>query len=266
MADIENDKSDNKKDTGMIIFAAVVAKIKVYMYLFNEFAMAAIIILFMVFVVFPIIGLLMWHGVGTVRIPDPDDMTEDCREIYDMFKANSYEGTEIWWVSTHEDGGDEYIAIDFDGIPRNPAVIKQVIDDLTIYYDESCPAGNLEKCRITFDEVGYDSGDYPISARNYVDERDEYHPEWQKYANGTYGKWWIYRPFVNDWKDLEENLSFSEGLYCLIYDCSDISEADSEAWPNLKYIRLEYYGEDADVYEQELKELFPNAEVHVGEY
>ena len=60
-------------------------------------------------------------------------------------------------------------------------------------------------------------------------------------------------PFVNDWKDLEENLSFSEGLYCLIYDCSDISEADSEAWPNLKYIRLEYYGEDADVYEQELK-------------
>ena len=46
-------------------------------------------------------------------------------------------------------------------------------------------------------------------------------------------------------------------------DCSGISEANPDLWTNLKYIRIVYYGEDADVYEQELKELFPNTEVYI---
>ena len=47
-------------------------------------------------------------------------------------------------------------------------------------------------------------------------------------------------------------------------DCSGIPEANPELWTNLKYIRIVYYDEDAEVYEQELKELFPDVEVHVG--
>ena len=67
-----------------------------------------------------------------------------------------------------------------------------------------------------------------------------------------------------DWKELEDNLTFAEGVCCRMDDCSSVSEANPELWTNLKYIRIVYYGEDAEVYEQELKELFPDVEVHVG--
>ncbi|MBR4207470.1 MAG: hypothetical protein IKQ88_02625 [Lachnospiraceae bacterium] len=35
-------------------------------------------------------------------------------------------------------------------------------------------------------------------------------------------------------------------------------------WENIKYIDIDYYGDDVDIYEQQLKELFPDAEIHVG--
>ena len=89
-------------------------------------------------------------------------------------------------------------------------------------------------------------------------------PEWQDYENEDYEKWWVFRVYAADWKELEDNLTFAEGVCCRMDDCSGIPEANPELWTNLKYIRIAYYDEDAEVYEQELKELFPDVEVHVG--
>jgi hypothetical protein len=89
-------------------------------------------------------------------------------------------------------------------------------------------------------------------------------PECQDYENEDYEKWWVFRVYAADWKELEDNLTFAEGVCYRMDDCSGIPEANPELWTNLKYIRIAYYDEDAEVYEQELKELFPDVEVHVG--
>ncbi len=263
MGEENKDKSGKRKDTGMIIFGAVVGKIKVWLHLFNEVAMAAIILLFLVIVGYPIaIILILGHPVPEPA--DPNEMPEDCRDLFIMFSEKSYGEVVIWSVYNDENTGVKHIC--FNHETQNPAVVKKVVEDLTGYYSENCSDSSLGKCYIEFYEYGSGGGN-PLTCdvQNYVDERNSlYCPEWQDFENEDYEKWWVFDVYAADWKELEDNLTFAEGVCCRMDDCSSVSEANPELLTNLKYIRIVYYGEDADVYEQELKELFPDVEVHVG--
>ena len=263
MGEENKDKSDKSKDSRLLILAAIAGKIKIWLYLFSEFAMAAIILLFLVIVGYPIaIILILGHPVPEPA--DPNEMPEDCRDLFIMFSEKSYGEVVIWSVYNDENTGVKHIC--FNHETQNPAVVKKVVEDLTRYYSENCSDSSLGKCYIEFYEYGSGGGN-PLTCyvQNYVDEHNSlYCPEWQDYENEDYEKWWVFRVYAADWKELEDNLTFAEGVCCRMDDCSSVSEANPELWTNLKYIRILYYDEDAEVYEQELKELFPDVEVHVG--
>ncbi len=261
MGEENKDKSDKSKDSRLLILAAIAGKIKIWLYLFSEFAMAAIILLFLVIVGYPIaIILILGHPVP--KPADPNEMPEDCRDLFIMFSEKSYGEVVIWNVYNDENRGVKQIC--FNHETRNPAVVKKVVEDLTGYYSENCSESPLGKCDIEFHEYEYDSCPLTCNVQNYVDKSNSIScPEWQDYENEDYEKWWVFDVYAADWKELEDNLTFAEGVCCRMEDCSGISEANPDLWTNLKYIRIVYYGEDADVYEQELKELFPNTEVYI---
>jgi hypothetical protein len=69
----------------------------------------------------------------------------------------------------------------------------------------------------------------------------------------------------SDWGELEDNFSSVEGICdCRIVNMESIKYVHPNKWENIKYIDIDYYGDDVDIYEQQLKELFPDAEIHVG--
>lgn len=222
MGEENKDKSDKKKDTGMIIFVAVVGKIKVWLHLFNEVAMAAIILLFLVIVGYPIaIILILGHPVPEPA--DPNEMPEDCRDLFIMFSEKSYGEVVIWSVYNDENTGVKHIC--FNHETQNPAVVKKVVEDLTGYYSENCSDSSLGKCYIEFYEYGSGGGN-PLTCdvQNYVDERNSlYCPEWQDFENEDYEKWWVFDVYAADWKELEDNLTFAEGVCCRMDDCSSVS-------------------------------------------
>ena len=67
----------------------------------------------------------------------------------------------------------------------------------------------------------------------------------------------------NNNRNIDESLSlvlmFRRVIF--IYPFGEKNNADPSAWENLEYLNVSYGGEDAEIYEEELKHLFPDCEI-----
>ena len=189
-----------------------------------------------------------------------DDMPDDCREIYDMYSNKQYETISISGVKI-EDGCTELYFKDKTTERASFSDMNAAVNDLLLFQRKSGKTENTELTEFIFKPCSnYGADIYKIS--NCINLK--YYPELDGYETDS-GKWWVFKIHYKNWKELEDNYSYATGISeCHIYDLSGLDDADASKWENLEYLHLYYYGDDAEYYEQELQNLFPNAEVHVG--
>ena len=185
-----------------------------------------------------------------------ENMTEDCKVLYEMYKSKSYENIELRRIYKK----DDFINVDFKIISDVAySEMNNTRDDLLFF----CNNGNhFEKDEFYQIEFSTDSGNDWHVLSNFPD-KDRY-CELEKCADNP-EKWWIYNVYFENWREIEENFNYVEGICrCKFGGFNGIEEADPSLWKNIKFLEIVYYGDDADIYEQKLKELFPEADVYVG--
>ena len=186
-------------------------------------------------------------------------MSDVQRKIYDFYETKVYNDAVLYGVYEKE----EKIEVSFkyeDTIEISE--MSDIKSDLSYFLDNQDEEHlAAKKILITFFSYSNDPGDWFVIS-NYADD-DKYH-EIAGYDDNQNG-WWLYSVRFDDWRELEDNFSYVEGVCrCRVREFGDISDIDPLKWENLKYIQIYYYGDDADIYEQKLKRLFPDVEVHLG--
>ena len=182
------------------------------------------------------------------------------KEIYDYFSDIQYKNTKLKYIKEKND----VISLYFEDTDNRVDTLElsKSMKDLDYFLKDSKTELNSSNKVALFYMEKYERGEPVFEISNFADMK--FHQELEQYADDTYD-WWIYCIIFNDWGELEDNFSSVEGICdCRIVNMESIKDAQPNEWDNIKYIDLDYYGDDVDIYEQQLKELFPDAEIHVG--
>ena len=187
-----------------------------------------------------------------------EEMSDECRAIYNIYQSKNYGDMSLSGVYKL----DDIVRVDFKYGALEHSTMYSVWNDLENYMiDEGVLEKEHIRINLAFIPYSEDPGGTG-SISNVV--KSEYYTELEKYDEDI-ESWWVYGMIFRNWKEIEDNFKFADGICrCKIQDLEDIPDTDNLEWDNLKYLQLYYYGDDAEYYEQELQNLFPNAEVHVG--
>ena len=261
-------KSQNdKKDTLLFKYIGTVCKV-------------ILILACSVFLLSALFIIIFGHSVETdfqheIRIAK---LPEKYRAIYDMYQTKNYRTIRVNGVYDRDNAIEIVFRYNAD-FCNNDALseMSSCREDLLNYllsadtnYDER------QVYILTYEELINDSHIRYCELSNHMDRnksanlRQTYidRNEFSKLKDYEWSpkQWWIYFMHFDNWSALEENFSYVEGVCgCELDSFSGIEDANPDLWENVKFLEIEYYGDDADVYEQELKELFPDAEVYIGE-
>ena len=271
---IKNDKSDTFKNRGKIIGTAIAAKI---VHSFSELVIAAIIALVLGLVVIPLVCSIFLNKSIY------DEMSEECCAIYDMYQDENYSAITLRVVHDDVYNLDNAIEIvfrfngDFCNNNAIPEMSKSREDLLHFLITTDINYNKNKKYIISFDEPLDNGFIRSCELSNYMDKNHSANLQTSLVNRDGLSKlkdyewspeqWWIYFMHFDNWSALEENFSYVEGVCrCELDSFSGIEDANPDLWENIKFLEINYYGDDADVYEQELKELFPNTEVYICAY
>ena len=268
---MKNDKSDTFKNSVKIIGTAIAAKI---VHSFSELVIAAIIALVLGLVVIPLVCSIFLNKSIY------DEMSEECCAIYDMYQDENYSTITLRGVydDVYNLGNAIKIVFYFNGdfCSNNaiPEMSKSREDLLHFLISTDINYNKNKKYIISFYEPLDDGRTRCCELSNYMDKNHSVNLQISLVNRDGLSKlkdyewspeqWWIYSMHFDNWSALEENFSYVEGVCgCELDSFSGIEDANPDLWENIKFLEIRYYGDDADVYEQELKELFPNTEVYI---
>ena len=226
-----------------------------------DLCIKAFIVVMLIFFARIVLFMIIWGGKPVLNYIMENDrvMSDDQKEIFDYFKGK-YDSFYIRDV--YDKNNIINVEFGYRSIADNKELSKS-LQDMIIYLDDTETRLNETDSIIMRYDHNYDSPDPPIVITNYPDKEIE--PGLEKIQNAFDG-WMIYHMYFRDWRELEENFNYVEGICsCWVEDIESIKDADTTVWNNLKYIHIDYYRSDADIYEQQLRELFPDAEVHIGD-
>ncbi|MCR4937213.1 MAG: hypothetical protein K5987_03530 [Lachnospiraceae bacterium] len=187
-------------------------------------------------------------------------MSDEKKLLFDYFKGIQYEN--IYIKNIYDKDYTTTISFGYGSYGPEVFELKKSMHDLLSYLDDPGKKVDCYNRMALYYIQNYDGGEPIIEISNFSDTT--YNPELEKYVKED-GEWWIYRIRFSDWGELEDNFSSVGGICdCSIINMESIKYVHPSKWENIKYIDLDYYGDDVDIYEQQLKELFPDAEIHVG--
>lgn len=184
-------------------------------------------------------------------------MPVECRELFDLYQNIEYDSMELSWIYKE---GDVISIVFRDKTTERSSIgdMNSARETLSFFLQTKEEA---EKCDLFFCPSS-DRGDWSYEISNYVNTDGHY--KLVDYSGSVNG-WWIYGMRFENWKELENNFCYVEGIFsCQLNDMSDIVDADPSVWKDLKYLNISYYEEDAPNYENELRRLFPGCEISVG--
>ncbi|MBR4208057.1 MAG: hypothetical protein IKQ88_05645 [Lachnospiraceae bacterium] len=227
-----------------------------------DLCIKAFIAVMLIFLARTVIFFTIWGGKPVLNYIMENDrvMSDDQKEIFDYFKGK-YDSFYVEDVT--EDDSVVKIWFRFED-DINVQELGMSMQDLFSYLDDK-ETKLTQNYKIDVSYVQNYAGVVTfLELANYVDTKNK--PELEAYVENSNG-WWIYRTTFKNWIELEDYFCSVEGICgCWIMDMESIKDIHTDEWSKIKYISIRYYGEDEEVYEQQLKELFPNAEVHVDGY
>ncbi len=236
-----------------------------YRYVFSkilDLSIKAFIVVMLVFFARIAIFLIIRTGKPTIAFFKENNkvMSDNQREIFDYFKGK-YDSFYVEDVT--EDDSVVKIWFRFED-DINVQELGMSMQDLFSYLDDK-ETKLTQKDKIDVSYVQNYAGVVTfLELANYVDTKNK--PELEAYVENSNG-WWIYYVTFDNWTELTDYFHSVEGICdCWVMDMESIKDIQPYELDNIKYISIRYYGENEDVYEQQLKELFPDAEVHVDGY
>ncbi|MCR4938466.1 MAG: hypothetical protein K5987_09965 [Lachnospiraceae bacterium] len=224
--------------------------------------MIALLLSVMSLLFFLFLGRMMRHNDIDME-KKYKNLSPEQQEFYNFFSKKTSDGMTIKTMGVIND----VMRIHFENKETiiEPVVLSEYMYNLEYYLDDLSTGLNREDRVELFFCEDY-NGPWEVKAvSNFADT--EYDSKLEQYAGDGTDGWWIYSMRFENWKELEDNFCSVEGICrCVIYNMDDIDEADTSKWENLRYIHLVYFGDDLELYEHRLAEMFPDAEVHINVY